>query len=463
MRGKPGTGGFPLHPEPTDLSALVRQVAERLEPPSGQHRILVTAPDHLVGHWDPDRLGQVLTNQIGNAIKYSPDGGDVIVQLRQDRDGATITVADQGIGIRADEVHLLFRPFSRLSDGARLEGTGLGLFISRGIIEAHGGRISVESDGQGAGQHVHHSIAGDRITRHDRARRDTSLTTALPARYRRMEPWRRHPRASASPATSATMHASSRNVDVSRGPMCERRRPDCVQCLKASCTAVAASVESPPPSRASVAATSLGSRKALRCLASCANPGRAVRRLRSDVRSRRTASHSVSTGLPHSPSSSSGVGTMAEPSPTSGSSSRPGPVRWGSTSDCSATSTLTQHWCSRADTSSRMGSSRSRSERLSPTTTDSPCLPRTAADAGWAAESRRAIRREQGRSPGNGADLAKTSQSKRARSGSDQCQNHRSRGAEPRGVVRSAESQLGVSVGVASGLGASVTDDLGLQ
>jgi signal transduction histidine kinase len=149
--GQAGTGGFPLHPEPTDLSALVRQVAETLEPTSGRHRILVTAPDRLVGHWDPDRLGQVLTNQIGNAIKYSPDGGDVIVQLQQDGDEATITVADQGIGIRADELHLLFRPFSRLPDGATIEGTGLGLFISRGIVDAHGGHVSVESDGPGAG------------------------------------------------------------------------------------------------------------------------------------------------------------------------------------------------------------------------------------------------------------------------------------------------------------------------
>jgi signal transduction histidine kinase len=149
--GRAGSGGFPLHPAPTDLAALVREVAESLGQRSSEHRILVTAPDQLVGYWDPDRLGQVITNQIGNAIKYSPDGGDVDVQVRQDGDAAIITVADHGIGIDADEIHRLFRPFSRLSNGARLSGTGLGLFISHGIVEAHGGRVSVESHGPGTG------------------------------------------------------------------------------------------------------------------------------------------------------------------------------------------------------------------------------------------------------------------------------------------------------------------------
>jgi signal transduction histidine kinase len=149
--GRAGSGGFPLHPEPTDLAALVRAVAESLGQASGDHQIVVTAPDHLAGRWDPDRLGQVLTNQIGNALKYSPGGGKVNVQVRQDGDMAIIAVADHGIGIDADESHRLFRPFSRLSNGTDQSGTGLGLFISHGIVEAHGGHISVESHGPGTG------------------------------------------------------------------------------------------------------------------------------------------------------------------------------------------------------------------------------------------------------------------------------------------------------------------------
>jgi signal transduction histidine kinase len=149
--GRAGSGGFPLHPEPTDLAALVREVTETLGQTSSEHQIQITAPDQLIGFGDPDRLRQVLTNQIGNAIKYSPNGGAIVVQVRRDGDDAIITVADQGIGIGADEAHRLFRPFSRLSNGAKLSGTGLGLFISRGIVEAHGGRITVESRGPGTG------------------------------------------------------------------------------------------------------------------------------------------------------------------------------------------------------------------------------------------------------------------------------------------------------------------------
>jgi signal transduction histidine kinase len=149
--GRVGAGGFPLRPAPTDLVALVHQAAESLRQTSDRHRVRVIAPEQIVGYWDPDRLGQVLTNQIGNAIKYSPNGGDVDVQVQQDGDEAIITVTDQGIGIRADDVILLFRPFSRLPDGAKLGGTGLGLFISHGIIVAHGGCISVDSRGPGFG------------------------------------------------------------------------------------------------------------------------------------------------------------------------------------------------------------------------------------------------------------------------------------------------------------------------
>jgi len=149
--GRVGSGGFPLHPEPTDLAALIREVAQNLGQTTTDHQISVTAPDQLVGHSDPDRLGQVLANQIGNAIKYSPNGGNIDVQVRKHGDSAIVTVADRGIGIAADEAYRLFRPFSRLSNGAKLGGTGLGLFISHGIVEAHGGRISLESRGPGTG------------------------------------------------------------------------------------------------------------------------------------------------------------------------------------------------------------------------------------------------------------------------------------------------------------------------
>ena len=149
--GQAGAGGFPLHPEPIDLVLLVREVTESQQQTSTQHRIRVDAPETIVGSWDADRLGQVVTNLVANAVKYSPEGGEIGIQVRSDGETATVRVTDQGIGIRAEDVDRLFRPFSRLADGAKLDGTGLGLYISQGIVVAHGGRISVESQGPGTG------------------------------------------------------------------------------------------------------------------------------------------------------------------------------------------------------------------------------------------------------------------------------------------------------------------------
>jgi signal transduction histidine kinase len=149
--GNAGVGGFGLQPVPTDLVAVVQQVVESQAPMSSHHRILVDAPARLEGRWDADRLGQVLTNQIANAIKYSPDGGEIRIRARSQDDAAIVTVTDEGIGICTDDLPRLFRPFARLADSARFEGTGLGLYISQGIVVAHGGRISAESPGPGLG------------------------------------------------------------------------------------------------------------------------------------------------------------------------------------------------------------------------------------------------------------------------------------------------------------------------
>lgn len=149
--GRLGAGTFLLRPKPLDLVSLVRQVASGHEQTSAQHRLLIETPERLEGTWDPDRLSQVITNHITNALKYSPDGGDVMIRVRSAKDEALVSVADQGIGIEADDVPLLFHPFSRLVEAAEFVGTGLGLYISQGIVAAHGGRISVTSPGRGRG------------------------------------------------------------------------------------------------------------------------------------------------------------------------------------------------------------------------------------------------------------------------------------------------------------------------
>src|SRR5262249_14012287 len=114
--------------------------------------IAVDGPARLIGSWDAVRLERVLTNLVGNAIKYSPDGGPVAIELasevdEQARGWAVIRVRDQGVGIPAlDRPHV----FERFRRGANVErhiaGTGIGLFGSRQIVEQHGGTISVESE-----------------------------------------------------------------------------------------------------------------------------------------------------------------------------------------------------------------------------------------------------------------------------------------------------------------------------
>ena len=97
---------------------------------------------------DPVRIGQVVTNLVGNALKFTPRGGRVDVTMRAEPGGgASITVADTGIGIEPAELPRIFDRFfrgSRASE-ARGSGSGLGLAIVRGIVEMHGGTVTVES------------------------------------------------------------------------------------------------------------------------------------------------------------------------------------------------------------------------------------------------------------------------------------------------------------------------------
>jgi signal transduction histidine kinase len=98
---------------------------------------------------DPDRLRQVFSNLISNALKYSPDGGTILVRCRERAgDNVAVEVVDHGLGIPAEQVGALFQKFRRVRtpEHLRIAGTGLGLYICRLIIEGHGGRIWVESE-----------------------------------------------------------------------------------------------------------------------------------------------------------------------------------------------------------------------------------------------------------------------------------------------------------------------------
>lgn len=140
-----------LQVKPMDLVPVVRRVVEAEQLTTEQHVIALHAPPHLEGVWDADRVAQALTNLVNNAIKYSPEGGDITVAISQTYDEAMICVTDQGIGLAPEDLPLLFEPYSRVYRERRAKGLGLGLYITYGIVEAHGGRIWATSPGPGQG------------------------------------------------------------------------------------------------------------------------------------------------------------------------------------------------------------------------------------------------------------------------------------------------------------------------
>jgi PAS domain S-box-containing protein len=149
-------GRLALHVDPTDLVALARRVVTRLQMTTERHTLsLATSVEHLVAQVDPRRMEQVLSNLIGNAIKYSPEGGSIEVTIREEEQAheALLCVSDHGIGIPAQQQLLVFGRFAR-ADNARahgIGGTGLGLYLCRELVERHGGRIWFEStEGQGS-------------------------------------------------------------------------------------------------------------------------------------------------------------------------------------------------------------------------------------------------------------------------------------------------------------------------
>jgi PAS domain S-box-containing protein len=140
----------------TDLTAVVQRVASQMQQSTTQHHIEVHAPEQpLVVDVDLERMQQVLTNLIGNAIKYSPQGGPVLITLEADpaKQAVQVHVQDHGIGIPQHQHAQIFGRFMR-ADNARtwgISGTGLGLYLCRELIERHGGRLWFESEeGQGS-------------------------------------------------------------------------------------------------------------------------------------------------------------------------------------------------------------------------------------------------------------------------------------------------------------------------
>jgi PAS domain S-box-containing protein len=150
------TGDLQVNLAATDVRDVVGQVVEMV---SGSelngHRFVVDLPDEpLAARADPEKLRQVCAILVENAVRYSPDGGTVTIGAARRQDAVEISVADEGIGIPQSDQEQIFRKFYRGSDAelrAGSGGTGLGLFIARGLVTAMGGRIWVSSqEGEGS-------------------------------------------------------------------------------------------------------------------------------------------------------------------------------------------------------------------------------------------------------------------------------------------------------------------------
>lgn len=136
-----------IQPRWTDLRAVVGATVEQLADALKSHRVRVIAGADVSAWVDPDRLQQVLANLLSNAAKYGAPGTDIRVDLVGRDDEVEVTVENEGPGIPPDELPLLFNRFARTREAraGRAPGLGLGLYISRGLVSAHGGRLWAES------------------------------------------------------------------------------------------------------------------------------------------------------------------------------------------------------------------------------------------------------------------------------------------------------------------------------
>ncbi|MDI7274550.1 MAG: ATP-binding protein [Anaerolineae bacterium] len=142
-------GRLGLRIEEVDLAEIVRKSVEDSTRLSPAHRFRIELPPEVPRiRADPNRIEQVLKNLLSNAVKFSLPGTEVTVRLRVEPARQVISVTDQGVGIRREDLDAIFVPFHRVRQvgGREVKGIGLGLFISRSIVEAHGGDMWVESE-----------------------------------------------------------------------------------------------------------------------------------------------------------------------------------------------------------------------------------------------------------------------------------------------------------------------------
>jgi len=131
-----------------DLNEVVKETVEQIQSTTSKHRIRIEGRTSQLVWGDRDRIGQVLTNLLTNAVKFSPLADTIIVQLTAAQDAVVVSVQDFGIGIEKEHINHIFDRFHRVSDPEEktYPGLGIGLYIAREIIQRHGGTLTVESE-----------------------------------------------------------------------------------------------------------------------------------------------------------------------------------------------------------------------------------------------------------------------------------------------------------------------------
>jgi signal transduction histidine kinase len=157
-----------LFPADVDPDALADEVVADLRPAIREARLHVAVQKAGGGpiSADPRKLRQALANVVGNAVKFSPHGGEVLVEVQRDARSVRFAVSDQGPGIVPQEQKHVFEPFSHAAgkdDRAKHPGSGLGLPVARRIVEAHGGTISLESPPRAQSEGVRRQFTGSKF------------------------------------------------------------------------------------------------------------------------------------------------------------------------------------------------------------------------------------------------------------------------------------------------------------
>jgi signal transduction histidine kinase len=137
-------GEILLRPRPTDLAVLAREIVSEFELAHPERRIVVETSGAVVGEWDADRLAQICSNLLSNAIRHGANDANVSMRVAATNDNATLTVENRGSPIPIEIRPHLFDPFRRGSTSGH--GLGLGLFIVREVARAHGGDVAFTSD-----------------------------------------------------------------------------------------------------------------------------------------------------------------------------------------------------------------------------------------------------------------------------------------------------------------------------